>query len=81
MCDSLTLRGKPCMNGAASGCTVMINNKVYRLCALHYGLFGAGHLAALNHTRGRRANRWAQVGDTLINLDTYEEIEQLKFEL
>lgn len=81
MCDSLTMKGKPCLNRAASGCTIMINKMVYRLCPLHYGLFGSGHLAALNHTRGRRADRWAKVGDVFINLDTYEEVEQLKFDL
>ena len=80
MCDALTMKGKPCLNRAASGCTIMVNKMVYRLCLVHYGLFKAGDFAALNHTRGRQANRWAQVGDTLINLDTYENVEQLKFD-
>lgn len=80
MCDSLTLKGNPCKNGVHSGCTIIINKMVYRLCALHYGLFESGHLAKLNQSRGRRADRWAKVGDTLINLDTYEEVEQLRFD-
>jgi hypothetical protein len=77
MCDSITLNNKPCQNRRASGCTTIIDGKLYQMCALHYGLFQAGYRSELNNNRGRKADRWAKVGDVFINLDTYEEVEQL----
>ena len=81
MCDLITLKGKPCQNGRASGCTAIINGLVYQMCALHYGLFQAGYRSELNNNRGRKADRWCQIGDTFINIDTFEEVEQLRFDL
>jgi hypothetical protein len=81
MCDSITLNNKPCQNRRASGCTTIVNGLVYQMCALHYGLFRAGYHSELNTSRGRRADRWCRVGDTFINIDTLEEVEQLRFDL
>ena len=81
MCDSITLNNKPCQNRRASGCTTIIDGKVYQMCALHYGLFQAGYRSELNNNRGRKADRWCQIGDTFINIDTFEEVEQLRFDL
>jgi len=82
LCSAVTHKGHSCKNGVASGRTIARNGAIYRLCNLHYQLGLSGLLAGLDQARSRKASgRWAQIDNVFINLDTYEEIEQLKFEL
>lgn len=81
LCSAKTHKGHSCKNGVTSGRTITRNGFVYRLCTVHYKIGLSGLLAGLDQSRSQKASgRWAQVGDTLINLDTYEEVEQLKFD-
>lgn len=81
-CSAITTRGHSCNNRVASGRTITRNGSIYRLCNLHYRLGLSGLLAGLDQARSRKVGgRWAQVGDVFINLDTYEEVEQLRFDL
>jgi len=79
-CSAKTHKGHPCTRSIDSQCTLVYGNQLYRLCRQHFNLANAGLIAGLDQSRARNlTNRWALVGNVRINIDTYEEIEQMQF--
>ena len=79
-CSAMTHKGHPCTRSIDSQCTVVYCDQIYRLCRQHFNLAQSGLIAGLDNSRASHlVGRWAIVDNVRINLDTYEEIEQMQF--
>jgi len=79
-CSAKTHKGHPCTRSIDSQCTVVYCNQIYRLCRRHFNLANTGLIAGFDHSRSTSlVGRWAIVDNAHINLDTYEEVEQMQF--
>ena len=79
-CSAKTHKGHSCTRSIDSQCTLVYYNQIYRLCRQHFNLANTGLIAGFDHSRSTQVvGRWAIVDNIYINLDTYEEVEQMRF--